>query len=1086
MARQSGGCLKISHKNGAKPGYRVTLHKLTTIACFSCCFWLIPAWSAPSPAAATPVTKPKSGPAPVTKTTPKPTRPPAAKPATPATPKTTLPKAAPTRPAPAKPLPEKPTPADMRGWIEEMKTRERGPFKHIRWFCKDGEILEPEPFACESHGGGVQHGEWSEKTKKIREMGYPIANVLADLKPEQVVGWQAQADFLPVLLMEKFLIDFDDGWVFRRARFYRGALQDYNEQDRATEILQAMLGDPAWRQRFAALREAVRLLPHGVSTNVLTQIRGLSTAIAEKDPGFAELRDKIHVAPDARDAQRVRDYAQGRITRPELQPDYTRLVEAIDKAYTLKTLSAALEGLGKRVQDASLKKRIGELSAELQARPDPESQFQISTDVTVFIRENLLDFGKTRMRLQAMNVSLVAEVTAFTASRALLQSLPQATRSQRLAWMGLSARALYGLGLLTQRELDEISRSLARLPARVLPLETYRSELQYLERPPGWAARRLAYHFGAAVEHLQALEPMAEMYVPDRLRSSPMLFYSSVLESLAEDASRLSGVRHSLFGQPVGSGLRRLNPGLARGMLYTQTEARAMPAGSPPAIWLVPETTADLPPVAGILTAEEGNALSHVQLLARNLGIPNVVVGRNLIDTLQARRGKLIVLAASPGGVVRIEEDGPQWTAILGSQNTQNASRQFITVNLQKLDLNPRGFVPTSQLGAADSGRSVGPKAAQVGELGKQFPGQVSPGLAIPFGVFRGVLNRPREVGKPQTMFAWMQAQYAEMALLTPEPRAARVKEFLATVRGWISMQDLGDELKPVLREAMKASFGEDGSYGVFVRSDTNVEDLPGFTGAGLNKTVPNVVGFDNVVKAIKEVWTSPFTERAYGWRQGLMDKPEHVYASVLLHKSVPNEKSGVMITADLDTGDPRFLTLVVNAGVGGGVEGQAAETLRVFLPTGEVRLLSSATTPLKRVLIKEGGSRMVEAAAPDSLLLPEEVAQLVSLAKALPTQYPQLVDAQGRRAPADIEFGFLAGKLMLFQIRPFLQSQTAMRNQYLIQLDAGLRRDANAATRTVDLREVPSATVPAPQPPPKPGPIIQAPGATPLAMLTP
>lgn len=963
--------------------------------------------------------------------------------------------------------------------------RERGPFKHIRWFCKDGEILEPEPFACESHGGGVQHGEWTEKVKKIREMGYPIANVLADLKSEQVVGWQAQADFLPLLLMEKFLIDFDDGWIFRQARFYRGALQDYNEQDSATDILQAMLGDPGWRQQFGALREAARLLPHGVSTNVLTQIRGLATTITEKDVGFSDLRDKIHVAPDARDAQRVRDYATGKKAKPELQAEYTRLVEAIDKAYTAKTLPAALEGLGKRVQDEALKKRISELVTELQAKPDPENQLRLCGDVMVFVRENLLAFGKTRIRLQAIDVSLVAEVNAFTASRALLQTLPKATRSQRLAWMGLSARALYGLGLLTQRELGEMNQSLARLPARSIPVETYRNELQYLESPPGWTSRRLAYHFGAAIERLRELDPMAEMYVPDRLRSSPMLFYSSVLESLAEDAARLIGVQHSLYGQPVNSGLRRLNPGIARGTLYTEAEAKALPGGSPPAIWLVPETTADLPPVAGILTAEEGNALSHVQLLARNLGIPNVVVGRSLMDTLLTRRGKPIVLAASPGGIVRIEEDGPQWKSILGQPDAPDAPKHVITVNLQKLDLSPRRFIPTSELSAVDSGRSVGPKAAQVGELGKQFPGQVSPGLAIPFGIFRNVLDRPREPGKPESMFVWMQAQYAEMARLNPEQRALRVKEFLATVRAWIGAQNLGDELKPLLRESMKTTFGEDGSYGVFVRSDTNIEDLPGFTGAGLNKTVPNVVGFDNVLKAIKEVWVSPFTDRAFGWRQGLMDKPEHVYASVLLHKSVPNEKSGVLITADLDTGDPRFLTIVTNAGVGGGVEGQAAETLRVFLPTGEVRLLSSVTAPLRRVLLKEGGSRMSAAPAPEQLLTPEELAQLVNLARLLPTKYPKLVDAQGRPAPADIEFGFLEGKLMLFQIRPFLQSQTAMRNQYLIQLDAGLRRESNAAARMVDLRETPSATAPVvPPSPPKPGPIIQSPGVMPLAMI--
>ena len=127
-----------------------------------------------------------------------------------------------------------------------------------------------------------------------------------------------------------------------------------------------------------------------------------------------------------------------------------------------------------------------------------------------------------------------------------------------------------------------------------------------------------------------------------------------------------------------------------------------------------------------------------------------------------------------------------------------------------------------------------------------------------------------------------------------------------------------------------------------------------------------------------------------------------------------------------------------------------------------------------KRVLLKEGGSRMSGAAAPDQLLLPEELTQLVNLAKTLPGKYPQLADAQGRPAPADIEFGFLDGKLMLFQIRPFLQNQSAMRNQYLSQLDAGLRRDPAAAARMVDLRETPAVVPPPAEPKPQPGPIIQ------------
>ena len=139
------------------------------------------------------------------------------------------------------------------------------------------------------------------------------------------------------------------------------------------------------------------------------------------------------------------------------------------------------------------------------------------------------------------------------------------------------------------------------------------------------------------------------------------------------------------------------------------------------------------------------------------------------------------------------------------------------------------------------------------------------------------------------------------------------------------------------------------------MRSDTNVEDLPGFTGAGLNRTLPNIVGFDNLTQAIAEVWASPYTARAFAWRQNHLRGPEHVYPAVLLMPTVPSEKSGVMVTQDLDTGDRSVLSVAVNEGIGGAVDGQAAESLRIDTRTGAVRVLATATAP-RRMLPRLGG----------------------------------------------------------------------------------------------------------------------------------
>jgi hypothetical protein len=199
------------------------------------------------------------------------------------------------------------------------------------------------------------------------------------------------------------------------------------------------------------------------------------------------------------------------------------------------------------------------------------------------------------------------------------------------------------------------------------------------------------------------------------------------------------------------------------------------------------------------------------------------------------------------------------------------------------------------------------------------------------------------------------------------------------------------------------------------------------------------VVGFENVMTAIRRVWASPFTERAYKWRQDRMERPEQIYVSVILMKSVPVEKSGVMVTADLETGDQDWLSIAVNEGLGGAVDGQAAEELRVHMVDGKTRFLEPAGERYKRVLLPEGGVTKINSTRTEGLLERGETDALVNLAKSLPNRFPMPHDEQGRPLPVDIEFGFLKGRLVLLQIRPFVQSLRARQSLFLKGLDQGL-----------------------------------------------
>ncbi len=204
-------------------------------------------------------------------------------------------------------------------------------------------------------------------------------------------------------------------------------------------------------------------------------------------------------------------------------------------------------------------------------------------------------------------------------------------------------------------------------------------------------------------------------------------------------------------------------------------------------------------------------------------------------------------------------------------------------------------------------------------------------GVGIPFGLYREmVLDKPYK-GSGKTVYQWMVESFRKLeAMPAGRARRRRAENLRAEIYSTILNTDPGPQFRERLRAAMAREFGADFKGGVFVRTDTNVEDLPGFTGAGLNLTLFNIVGFDNIVKAITEVWASPYTARAWAWRQSHMSGPEHVYPAVMLMRTVPAEVSGVMVTQDVDSGDAGVLSVAVNEGVGGAVDGQAAESVRI------------------------------------------------------------------------------------------------------------------------------------------------------------
>ena len=943
---------------------------------------------------------------------------------------------------------------EYRQWIAAMKTRERGPFKELRWFCNDGSILPPRAYACVKHGGGHQHGAWSEQTKTLRSEGYRIANLMAGYDPEVEFARPDFIDDYNQLLIEKYLVAADDGWIFRRALFYRGAIQEEDERTGGRKLLLALSAEPEWvGLRYPALRIGAILVSHGQDTASVQKVRQVSAALAEQDRGFNDLRGKIHGTPDAGDAQRVRDYA-ATVDDPAMKKKYTDLAAEIDLVYQTVPLPRKLEEAASVFSAGPwLQKILRDAAAELEKDAADSNRYQVTAHLLADLRDALPRIKSASARLRVIDLSLDVETDNFSASAGLRGQLPNATRQQHFAWLKAAVEAAYGTGAINPRGRTELQKSLAGMETSSVSLADYMKTLGYLARVPGWGTQGLRYQFYGSMQKLAEIEPQALLFIQDQLRGSPLLFYSQVLDDLLRDANRLAGVQYKLFGKEIGVGFRALNPGLARGVLYAKPDFENIAGFENHGIYLLPETVSELPPVAGIMTAGEGNPLSHVQLLARNLGIPNVGVDESLISAIQEHDEEKIVMAVSPSGLVELSADGPKWDGIFGEDSRdQNAA---INPDLAKLDLSVQSFLLLDELRATDSGKTVGPKAAKLGELRHHYPGAVADGVAIPFGVFKTtVLDKPyKDSGK--SVFEWMVAEYDHIQKMPVDSadRHGYTNRFREELYQLIAHAKLDSNFRKQLRETMARAFGPGDDYGVFVRSDTNVEDLAGFTGAGLNLTLPNVVGVDNVIDAIPKVWASPFTARAFAWRQSHMAQPEHVYPAVLLLRSVPNDKSGVMVTQDIDSGDTAILSVAVNEGVGGAVDGQSAESIRIDTRDGSVRVLAMATAPWRRNPNPAGGVDKLPASGSDTVLQPDEIKQLIVFAKELPEKFPPITDDAGNPAPADIEFGFLDGKLHLFQLRPFLESRHARGSSYLNQMDRSLQGNMS---KTVNMQEVP------------------------------
>jgi len=944
---------------------------------------------------------------------------------------------------------------ELRGAIGEMEELPRGPYSRLRWFCNDGTVLAPQPYACRPHGGGRQHAEYTDAARRYASWGFHFGPILAATDFEHFNDLANGHYFLRELLVQAYLERIDDGWVMRRARYYRGARQAEDEEATGREYLARLLDEPGWIERHYMLGgRLVEVVPHGQPGVPGGRIRALAKQVSDADPGFVSLRVKIHSSPGPEDLAAVSEYRAvlPSDAEPEVVEVLDELIADLESRYSAGVDPARWAALSEEIQDSRARRRVSAIPVELQDA-NRRTRVRVLSRLVHDLRESLAlasQAGNGDQALALLDTIRFAEAQLFVEATTLMGEFERdgSTRRELLVTIGELVDACYGTGWLSRREHAALRVKIndALRAETEFTRGEYGALATYLSRAAEWGAATVQQAVALVVGRYAAVEPMVHGFRDDAVRGSLLLPLSDLLGRLALDAATVAGMQHLIIDELVPAGVVGLNAGVASGPLYVLTSASEIHNLDPDGIYVLPETPATLGRVAGIITLDQGSRLSHVQLLARGMGIPNAAISSDYLELLQQAAGQPVAYAVSPLGSTILTP-----LATLDSEDQRlfrdSASdlATSIEIDVNSLDLDRRSVLDLRDVGADDSGRIVGPKAANLGQLYRLFPDRVAPGLVIPFGIFRWHADRDLN-GDGRTLYE----EIVDIYETSEDPD--RVLERLAQVQDQIRTMELIPEFAADLVRRLGEDFGSLNESGVFVRSDTNVEDLPGFSGAGLNLTEMNVVGIDAVLQAVRDVWASPFSARSYAWRQQAIKNPEAVYPSIVILGSVASEASGVLVTDDVDrvsaSGDAKVdgWTVTLSQGVAGAVEGEPTEAYLVSpVADGfEPVLLSSARATWRKQLDPHGGIVDIPIDGDLQLLTPERLPDFRAVVDEIIERYPAERAPDGNVMPWDIEFGFLGQRTLLFQIRPFVVNVRTGALSILTDLDRRVRESAH------------------------------------------
>lgn len=912
----------------------------------------------------------------------------------------------------------------------------RGPYRDIRWFCKDGTTVAPQQRCPEP---GVQRARYRQEVEILAtERRIYLGQILSATPVLDIWDVGNNHSRLKQYQLELFLRQVDDGWVNRQAQFYRGAFQEEDENKWGQEFLRWLAAqDRVVTSQFYLLRQAVKDVPHYAEDNLSQRIRTISREIAEAYPPFVDLRVKIHGQPERADLQvvkRFRDQHADRLN-DELEAKFDQLEEDLALRFEGPAMDAARKIARRLPASSSIRMRFEQRALELEDASTPVDTGFLLANLSRYIRLNLLAETTPANRLTALDLLNALEEVMM----AHLGDWSPKNLEEELNRLDVLSTAAVAFGYLEVWEYYEAVRQLSTLTdKRVVPLTDLDRHVKAARRMMEWGSLTVLKTYDHEVETFSRFEPLASGFHDEKIRSSILLYLGASVGKLGAFVAERSGSSSEMMGIANAAQARGLNPGYALGeLVVVQTDPESVEI-DPAKIYVFNRPPSDLKPVAGILTVTEGNMVSHVQLLARNLGIPNGVVSAANFQSLQAFNGRRVFMAVSPDGAIVMRPESAMTATERALFEVRTRAETRISVPVERTRLDVTRVLNLADLDAQDSGILTGPKAANLGQLKVMFPEHVVDGVVIPFGVFRRHMNQAMP-GTDGSYWSFLTGTFREAARLRAAGETeSDIETFalsrLAVLREAITEMPLLPAFVTDLETSFQSVLGEQlGTLPVFVRSDTNMEDLKDFTGAGLNLTLFNVLDRTQLLNGIKRVWASPYSERSFRWRQRYLLNPENVFPSILIIPSVDADMSGVMITKGLSAGTPDDVTVAFSFGVGGAVDGQIAETW-LLGADGRYTLLSPAREPEFRTVPTTGGTGTGRATFENRILAPKHLDALSEMAVDIKRRLPGSPGVE-TNGPFDVELGFKKDKIWLFQVRPFVENSLAQSSDYLRSL---------------------------------------------------